>query len=94
LEIANLFLLTDKCRSGFDPGMSRTLSKHFVARVEEFLKRTGIKPSEFGRQAIGDRAFVTNLRRGRSPTLATADRVMAFIAELESEIAGRSDRNK
>lgn len=74
--------------------MSRTLSKHFIARVEDFLKRTGFKPSEFGKQAVGDSAFVTNLRRGRSPTLATADRVMAFIAELEADDAARRNGNK
>jgi hypothetical protein len=67
--------------------MIRTFSKHFVTQVEDFLKRTGIKPSEFGRQAIGDKAFITNLRRGRSPTLATVDRVLAFMAELDAATA-------
>ena len=78
--------------------MNRTFSKHFVAQVEDFLKRTGIKPSEFGRQAVGDKAFITNLRRGRSPTLATVDKVLAFMGEMEvSAVRPRSyaqDRNK
>jgi len=69
--------------------MTRTISKHFLAEVEAFLKRTGIKPSEFGRQAVGDSAFVLNLRRGRSPTLATADKVLAYIARIEAEDAAR-----
>lgn len=67
--------------------MNRTFSKQFVARVEDFLKRTGIKPSEFGRQAVGDKAFITNLRRGRSPTLATVDKVLAFMGEIEVSAA-------
>lgn len=78
--------------------MSRTFSKRFVAQVEDFLKRTGIKPSEFGQQAVGDRAFITNLRRGRSPTLATVDKVLAFMSDSEVRAARpRSypqDRNK
>jgi hypothetical protein len=55
--------------------------------VETFLATSGLKVSEFGRQAVGDPSFVSNLRRGRTPTLVTADRVMAFIAQLEAEAA-------
>ena len=58
------------------------------AEVEAFLKASGFKPTEFGRQAVGDPSFVLSLRRGRSPTLATADKVLAFIAEREAS-AGR-----
>ena len=67
-------------------------SKAFRSRVEAFLQTTGLKPSEFGRQAIGDPTFILSLRRGRSPTLATADKVEAFMARLETEKANRSDR--
>ena len=75
------------------PPMARTFSEHFSDRVEAFLAGTGFKPTEFGRQAIGDASFILNLRRGRSPTLATADRVLAFIEELESG-AGKPLRNR
>lgn len=61
-----------------------SMSTHFRERVEAFLKASGFKPTEFGRQAVGDPSFVLNLRRGRSPTLATVDRVLGFIAALES----------
>jgi predicted transcriptional regulator len=71
-----------------------TISRQFRERVEAFLKASGFKPTEFGRQAVGDPSFVLNLRRGRSPTLATADRVLAFIAELESESSRRSANRK
>lgn len=70
----------------------RTISEQFLARVEGFLDATGFKPSEFGRQAVGDPNFILNLRRGRSPTLATADRVLAFIEGLESDAARRRPR--
>ena len=59
----------------------RTLTEQFLAAVEDHLRRTGTKPSEFGRQAAGDPSLVLSLRRGRSPTLATADRILAFIRE-------------
>ena len=61
----------------------KTLTEQFLAAIEGYLARTGTKPSEFGRQAIGDPSLVLNLRRGRSPTLATADRVLAFIRRQE-----------
>ena len=44
-----------------------------------FLERTGLKPSMFGLQAAGDPNLMRQLRRGRSPTLKLADRVLAFI---------------
>lgn len=67
--------------------MTSTFSEQFLDRIERFLVDTGTKPSEFGRSAVGDGAFVLNLRRGRSPTLATADKVLAYINRLETETA-------
>lgn len=61
----------------------------FHTRVDAFLEATGFKPTEFGRQAVGDPSFVLGLRRGRSPTLATADRVLAFISQVEAAEARR-----
>ena len=73
----------------------RTISEQFVSRVEAFLEAHRFKPSEFGRQAIGDPSFIVNLRRGRSPTLATADKVLAFIDRLEAEaLARNANRSK
>lgn len=62
----------------------KTFSEQFRAEVEGFLERTGTKATEFGRLAAGDPSFILNLRRGRSPTLATADRVIAFIRETDA----------
>jgi predicted transcriptional regulator len=57
----------------------KILSEQFRTVVETFLERTGTKPTEFGRQSVGDPSFILGLRRGRSPTLTTVDRVLAFI---------------
>jgi predicted transcriptional regulator len=61
----------------------KTFTEQFLDAVEDHLKRTGTKPTEFGRQATGDPSLVLSLRRGRSPTLATADKVLAFIRQQE-----------
>ena len=68
----------------------RTYSEQFLARVESCIKDFGFKPTEFGRQAVGDSAFVLNLRRGRSPTLVTVDKVVAFMDRLEREAKRRN----
>lgn len=71
----------------------KTLSEQFRAEVEEFLMRTGTKVTEFGRLAAGDPSFVLSLRRGRSPTLATADKVLAFIRASDAA-ERRKDRSR
>jgi predicted transcriptional regulator len=62
-----------------------SFSNQFRATVEGFLARTGMKTSEFGRQAARDPSFVLSLRRGRSCTLAVADRVLRFIRDQENK---------
>ena len=72
----------------------QSITDQFRKRVEAFLEATGFKPSDFGRQAVGDPSFVLNLRRGRSPTLSTADKVLAFIAASEDAPRRRADRKR
>ena len=73
----------------------KTLTAQFQARVEEFLRRTGFKETEFGRQAVRDPTLLLDLRRGRSPKLETADRILAFIEAYEQAQQERdSDRRK
>ena len=73
----------------------KTLTAQFRARIEEFLRRTGFKETEFGRQAIGDPTLLLDLRRGRSPKLETADRILAFIEAYEQAQQGKdSDGRK
>ena len=65
-----------------------TFTEQFRREVEAFLERSDFKPTEFGRQAVGDPSLVLNLRRGRSPTLVTADRILAFIRANEAMRSG------
>ena len=61
----------------------RNLTKEFERRMTAFLRRTGMSASEFGERAVGDRKFVGDVRRGRSPRLATVERVLAFMEAYE-----------
>ncbi len=81
--------MTQGLHSDFITRVMGTNEEHFLAQVEAFLKATGFKPTEFGAQAVGDPAFIGKLRRGRSPTLKTADRVMAFIKRFNEETAAK-----
>ena len=59
----------------------KQLHETFEAEVEAFLVRHGMAASRLGALAVGDTRFVANLRRGRSPRLATADRVRELIRD-------------
>ncbi len=72
----------------------RTYTEQFVAQVEAFLKDSRMKATDFGRESVGDPSFITHLRRGRSPSLATADKVLTFIARLEEDAANRASARK
>lgn len=47
--------------------------------IESFLRRTGMPPARFGREAVRDPRFVFDLRRGREPTLRTQRRIEHFM---------------
>ena len=73
-----------------------TLKGLFMARVDAFLERTGVGPTTLGRQAVGDPNLVRELRHGRSPTLVTADQLLAFMEGFDEAgvdpVSSRSDR--
>ena len=48
--------------------------------VASFLVRHKMPESRFGDRALGDPAFVRNLRNGREPRAVTAAKVRAFMA--------------
>ena len=71
-----------------------SLTEFFRSRVDAFLERTGVVPSTFGRQAVGDPNPVRELRRGRSTTLATVDQVLAFMEGFEGTPIGDRDSSR
>ncbi|MDE2773486.1 MAG: hypothetical protein OXI46_07250 [Gemmatimonadota bacterium] len=55
------------------------LTKQFERQVAVFLRRSRLTPSQLGVRSVGDTKFLGDMRRGRSPRLATADRVLEFM---------------
>jgi hypothetical protein len=60
-----------------------------LGRIELYLRRSGTKPTRFGRDAVRDPRFVFDLRRGREPRPRVSARVSAFLDEAERRIARR-----
>ena len=50
-----------------------------LRRIEAFLRRTGMAPTRFGREAARDPRLVFDLRRGREPTDRMRRRVEHFM---------------
>ena len=65
-----------------------TLEEQFHTRIGGFLDDTGMAPTTLGMLAVGDPNLLREIERGRSPTLRTADRVVAFIDHCERVAGG------
>jgi sulfate adenylyltransferase subunit 2 len=57
-----------------------TVSQSFLSEIERFLESSGLEPTALGKQALGDPNFVFDLRKGRSPSTRTMDKVKTWIA--------------
>ncbi len=54
----------------------------FLAKIDRFIKRNGISPTFFGKEALGDPSFINDLRVGkRSPHLRTIKKVEDFMCD-------------
>jgi hypothetical protein len=58
-----------------------------LKEIEEFLARTGMKPTMFGLKAIKDPSFVKRVRNGGGMTLRTAGKIREFLASHPAAIA-------
>lgn len=57
-----------------------TPSETFKQKIKTYLDRTGMKPSAFGREAVGDGNFVTDVfEHDRMPSLRLVERVENFM---------------
>lgn len=68
-----------------------TLEQQFRSRVSAFLERTRLSPTKFGRMALGDPSLLRRIEAGRSLTLRTADRILAFVADYDRKSVGARD---
>src|SRR5688572_1277689 len=55
-------------------------------RIEQYLRRSGMKPARFGRNVVRDPRLVFDLRRGRELRPATAQRIRDWLDEQEAEL--------
>lgn len=55
--------------------------------IETFLRRTGMPPTRFGRDAMRDPRFVFDLRNGREPSDRTRRRIEHFMNIYQGEPA-------
>ena len=54
-----------------------------LPRIERYLRSSGTRPTNFGRQALRDPRFVFDLRQGREPGPTVTRRVAAFLDRME-----------
>ena len=60
--------------------MSNLPEHELIAEIDGFLSSTGMKPTSFGKAAIGDANLVSQLNSGRELRRVTRGRVLSFIA--------------
>ena len=56
---------------------------HLMRRIEKFLKREAMKPTRFGREAVGDPRLITDMKNGRELRDATIARIQAWLDAQE-----------
>jgi predicted transcriptional regulator len=52
-----------------------------LPRIKKFIDRKGMKPTTFGKAALGDPTLVFEMEKGRELRKATAARVIQFMRE-------------
>jgi hypothetical protein len=57
----------------------------FIKYVDDFLKDNGIKASTFGREFMGDSAFISRLRKGNDPQLSTMHRICRAVEKIRQD---------
>lgn len=58
-------------------------SVHLLRTIEIFLRSSGVPATRFGRDAVNDPRFVSDLRRGREPGPKTIARIVDFLEDAQ-----------
>ena len=56
---------------------------HLIRRIEIFLKHADMKPTRFGREAVGDPRLISDMKNGRELRDATIARIQAWLDAQE-----------
>lgn len=62
--------------------MNNIVEADLLRAVDRFLDETGMKPTIFGKKALGDGNLVAQLREGRELRSSTRGRVLSFIGAV------------
>ncbi|GLT08020.1 hypothetical protein GCM10007928_02510 [Sulfitobacter porphyrae] len=62
--------------------MPAMMMTDFIREIEDYLERTGSKPSRLGRGFLSDPNFVSRLREGGECRPSTIEKVRAKMAEF------------
>ena len=62
-----------------------TIAQAFLTDIERFLAEAAIDPTALGKQALGDPSFVFDLKKGRSPSTRTMDRVRVWMRQRQPQ---------
>ena len=65
-----------------------------LRRIEIYLRAGGMRPTRFGREAVGDSLFVAQLRRGRNPRPRTQARVNDYLDRAERMLGAKPCRRR
>lgn len=60
--------------------MSIMTDAELLEHVEDFLVKTGMAQTRFGREVMADGALVQHMRAGRSLSLTNVNKVLDFMA--------------
>jgi hypothetical protein len=63
--------------------MIREEAMHLMRRIEQFLERADMKPTRFGRAAVGDPRLLSDMKNGRELRDATIARIQAWLDQQE-----------
>jgi hypothetical protein len=67
--------------------MELPTTQELIEAIDAFIERHGMRPSRFGRDATGEPQLLDSLRRGRSPSLDTANRIAGFMVSYDAKVA-------
>ena len=56
-----------------------------MRRIEKYMEREDMKPTRFGREAVGDPRLIYDIRNGRELRDSTIARIQAWLDEQEGK---------
>lgn len=69
----------------------RMTTEAFLKEIEEFLDRTDMRHTTFGKAVMNDPSFVTRMRNGGNPTMKTIEKVRTFIGRYDEKPLSKSE---